>query len=73
MNVLLVLVLYCGQPVAVTVSFPYQDGMRTMTGPVSKDKGDFWLNEAKEIEATGGEVHRIKVEEQAGFKCGVST
>ena len=47
---------------------------RTMVGPISNDLRPMFLEKARQIEAAGGEVHRIKVEEQVeGVRCGVST
>lgn len=75
MTPFLFLVLFCGTPVSMTMFHPVPEGgMHLDYGPVAVEDRKFFLDLAKDLEANGIEVRRIKVEDQVqGITCGIST
>lgn len=73
-EVLLVLVMYCGVPVAATIAYPTPEGPKVIVGPVAHEARATMVANADAIKAAGGRVEFIKVEEQVeGLRCPVST
>jgi hypothetical protein len=73
--IVLYLVLSCGTPVFGTISVPQPNGTyKVMVGVIAKTDREQTLNYAKELEASGNQVHRVKIEDQVeGLRCPVST
>jgi len=70
-NLLLVLTLYCGQPVSVTLSYEEGTNLIVKVFEVRAAEREQWLNAAKQIEAVGaGQVGRIEADKLLGMTCG---